>query len=62
MMQGKKGKEILKIITLNIRFDNPHDSLNAWPSRASIVCSFIHNEKPDIIGMQEAVIIQYALS
>jgi len=26
----------IKVITLNIRFDNPADSNNAWPHRAHI--------------------------
>ncbi len=51
----KQDENILKVITLNVRYDNPDDSLNAWPRRASIVSSFLNNEKPDIFGMQEVL-------
>ena len=51
----------IKVMTLNVRYDNPGDSLNAWPKRASLVCSFIKTEKPDIIGMQEVLLHQYEL-
>src|SRR5665648_1185757 len=55
----KAEKNALKVITLNLRYDNPGDSINAWPKRASQVCSFILNEKPDILGMQEVLWNQY---
>jgi endonuclease/exonuclease/phosphatase family metal-dependent hydrolase len=50
----------VKVMTLNIRYDNPEDSINAWPRRASIVYSLIKNENPDIFGMQEVLWHQYA--
>ncbi len=52
-------KDSCKVITFNIRYDNPRDSLNAWPNRASIVSNFIRNEKPDLFGMQEVLEHQY---
>jgi endonuclease/exonuclease/phosphatase family metal-dependent hydrolase len=55
----KSDKDAIKVMTLNIRCDNQGDSLNAWPNRAAIVCNFIRNEKPDIIGMQEVLQHQY---
>ncbi|MCX6335389.1 MAG: endonuclease/exonuclease/phosphatase family protein [Bacteroidia bacterium] len=53
------AKETIKVMTLNVRYDNPHDSLNAWPNRAAMVCNFIKTEKPDIFGMQEVLLRQY---
>ncbi len=50
---------ILKVMTFNIRYDNPSDSFNAWPYRASFVCRFLNNEKPDLFGMQEVLARQY---
>lgn len=50
---------ILKVMTFNIRYDNPEDSLNAWPERASFVCRFLKEEEPDLIGMQEVLAHQY---
>lgn len=52
-------KDTIKVMTLNVRYDNKHDSLNAWPFRAGIVCNFIKNEKPDLLGMQEVLVNQY---
>jgi len=51
----KPDENILKVISLNVRYDNPADSLNSWPYRASMVISFLKNEKPDIFGMQEVL-------
>jgi endonuclease/exonuclease/phosphatase family metal-dependent hydrolase len=52
-------KDAIKVITLNIRYDNPDDSLNGWSDRAAMVCSFLKNENPDILGMQEVLLNQY---
>jgi len=52
------GTEI-KVMTLNVRYDNPEDSANSWKERASQVCRFIRQEKPDILGMQEVLWNQY---
>jgi endonuclease/exonuclease/phosphatase family metal-dependent hydrolase len=46
-------------MTLNVRYDNPEDSINSWNNRASQVCNFIKREKPDILGMQEVLLSQY---
>jgi endonuclease/exonuclease/phosphatase family metal-dependent hydrolase len=46
-------------MTLNLRYDNPRDSMNAWTNRASIVHDLIKETEPDIIGMQEVVYHQY---
>jgi endonuclease/exonuclease/phosphatase family metal-dependent hydrolase len=55
----KPDPNLLKVMTLNIRYDNPSDSLNAWTHRAPIVCNFLKNEKPDLVGMQEVLAHQY---
>ena len=55
----KTEKDEIKVITLNVRYDNPEDSINAWPNRASQVYNFINSEKPDIVGMQEVLWHQY---
>ncbi len=57
----KSGNETLKVMTLNIRYDNPGDSLNGWSNREEQICSFIKEEKPAIIGMQEVLWHQYEL-
>lgn len=57
----KKAENKIKVVTFNIRYDNPGDSLNAWTKRADQVCNFIKAEKPDILGMQEVLWNQYQL-
>ena len=52
-------KDAVKVMTLNVRYDNPRDSANSWPNRASIVYNFIRTEKPDVLGMQEVLENQY---
>jgi len=46
-------------MTLNVRMDTPYDSINAWPNRAEMVCDFLKDEKPDLLGMQEVLLHQY---
>lgn len=55
----KSNEDAIKVMTLNIRYDSPGDSLNAWPNRAAIVRNFIRNEEPDLLGMQEVLQHQY---
>lgn len=45
----------LKIMTYNIRYDNPGDGVNAWPNRIEKVTALIRKYNPDIIGVQEAL-------
>jgi endonuclease/exonuclease/phosphatase family metal-dependent hydrolase len=56
---GDSEKNAIKVMTLNIRYDNPGDSINAWPNRAEQVCNFIIDERPDILGLQEVLWPQY---
>jgi endonuclease/exonuclease/phosphatase family metal-dependent hydrolase len=56
---GDSDKSAIKVMTFNIRYDNPGDSTNAWPNRASQVHNLILTEKPDIVGMQEVLWRQY---
>ena len=55
----RSDEDILKVMTFNIRYDNPRDSANAWPNRASFICRFLKDEEPDLIGMQEVLARQY---
>jgi endonuclease/exonuclease/phosphatase family metal-dependent hydrolase len=44
-----------QVMTWNIRFDNPSDSVNAWPNRKEKVFALLHKYNPDILGVQEAL-------
>ncbi len=48
-------KQEFKVITFNIRFDNPADGINAWPNRIGLVGDYLREESPDIVGFQEAL-------
>jgi endonuclease/exonuclease/phosphatase family metal-dependent hydrolase len=48
----------IKVMSYNIRFDNPHDSANAWPNRKNKVFELLKKYNPDIIGVQEALLHQ----
>jgi len=48
----------IKVMSYNIRFDNPGDSVNAWPNRKDKVAALIRKYNPDIIGVQEALLHQ----
>lgn len=45
----------LRVMTFNIRYDNPGDGINAWPNRRDWVASLVRFHDADIIGVQEAL-------
>jgi len=45
----------LKIMTYNIRYDNPNDGENAWPNRKEHLFSQLAFYEPDVLGIQEAL-------
>jgi endonuclease/exonuclease/phosphatase family metal-dependent hydrolase len=55
----RKDKESVKVMTMNVRYDNPDDSINAWPNRIPVFSMVISDEKPDIVGLQEVLWHQY---
>lgn len=44
-----------KVMTYNIRYDTPHDSVNQWSNRKHKVVALLKNYTPDIFGVQEAL-------
>lgn len=44
-----------KVMTLNIRYDNPNDGDNWWDLRKSEVVELLKSQKADFIGLQEAL-------
>lgn len=47
-----------RVMSFNIRFDNPGDSGNRWDNRAEMVASMIRFHDADLVGIQEALIGQ----
>lgn len=45
----------LRVMTFNIRYDNPGDGINAWPNRKDWVASLMRWHDADVIGVQEAL-------
>lgn len=50
--KSQENKE-LKVMSFNVRFDNPADGPNAWEHRIPIVEAYMAEVAPDIVGMQE---------
>ena len=48
----------LKILTYNLRFDNPADGVNAWTNRRAWLCEQVKQINPDVFGIQEGLISQ----
>jgi endonuclease/exonuclease/phosphatase family metal-dependent hydrolase len=47
--------EAIRVVSFNIRFDNPADGPDAWPHRRDAVASFLRFHEADIVGVQEAL-------
>ncbi|MBL7764289.1 MAG: endonuclease/exonuclease/phosphatase family protein [Chitinophagaceae bacterium] len=45
----------MKVMTFNIRYNNPGDSLNAWPNRKDKLASQVLYYAPQLLGVQEAL-------
>jgi endonuclease/exonuclease/phosphatase family metal-dependent hydrolase len=48
----------LRVMTFNIRYDNPEDGINRWDNRKQIVSDAIIEHSIDLAGMQEVLINQ----
>jgi endonuclease/exonuclease/phosphatase family metal-dependent hydrolase len=44
-----------KVMTYNIRYDNPGDGVNSWSNRKEKVYALLKKYDPDILGIQEAL-------
>ena len=47
-----------KVMSYNIRYDNPDDGINKWSNRKENVINLILTHKPAIIGLQEVLVNQ----
>ncbi len=43
----------LRVISYNIRYNNPADGRNAWPQRKQAVVDLLNRYQPDLLGLQE---------
>jgi len=55
----KESKPIeLNVMSFNIRYDNPEDSLNNWQYRKDVAVQTIKDQHADIVGTQEVLVNQ----
>ncbi|MEJ7645233.1 MAG: endonuclease/exonuclease/phosphatase family protein [Chryseolinea sp.] len=47
--------QVVKVMTYNVRYDTPSDSVNQWGRRADKVYALVKKYDPDIVGIQEAL-------
>jgi endonuclease/exonuclease/phosphatase family metal-dependent hydrolase len=47
-------KNALRVMTFNIRYNEPRDGVNAWANRKTRVSDVIRFHKADLVGVQEA--------
>ena len=51
------SKEV-KVVSYNIRYNNPNDDKDIWKNRRSTIVDFISIQSPDFIGLQEVTYSQ----
>jgi len=51
----KGSQHPVTVLSYNIRYDNPGDSLDAWPNRSQWVASILKESDASIFGLQEAL-------
>lgn len=49
------GDSVLRVMTFNVRYDNPGDGENGWKNRSRMVADMIRGFSPDILGTQEVL-------
>ncbi len=45
----------VRVMTWNIRYDNPGDGVHAWPKRRDELLSFVASRNPDVLCIQEGL-------
>jgi endonuclease/exonuclease/phosphatase family metal-dependent hydrolase len=49
------AQDSLRVMSFNIRYNNPDDGINAWPNRKEMVAQQIIDHQVDLLGVQEAL-------
>lgn len=55
---AEKVADTLKVMSYNIRYDNPGDGENIWDIRKPATKAMIYDLRPDVFGVQEAQVHQ----
>lgn len=58
--QSEKADDVFRVMTYNIRYAGSEetDGVNAWSKRKKLVASMINFHHADIVGLQEALLLQ----
>jgi endonuclease/exonuclease/phosphatase family metal-dependent hydrolase len=48
-------ESLYRVMSFNIRYDNPADGINSWDNRKELLVSSLTNISPDIFGLQEVL-------
>lgn len=56
----ESNADVLRVMTFNIRYNNPGDGANAWPKRRDWVAKIVREQRTDLLGVQEALPDQIA--
>ncbi|HVZ55895.1 MAG TPA: endonuclease/exonuclease/phosphatase family protein [Chitinophagaceae bacterium] len=48
----------MRVMTFNLRYDNPGDGDHAWPRRRDLAISLMRSAGPQLLGVQEALAAQ----
>lgn len=54
-MADSTGAQPLRVMSYNIRYDNPGDGLDAWPVRRDFLAEQVLKANPDVLGLQESL-------
>ncbi len=57
-LSGETPEPGIRVLSFNIRYDEPADGPNAWPLRKDLVIRTVAESRADIAGLQEALIGQ----
>ena len=53
-----ENKTTLRVMSFNIRYDEPKDGENNWKFRRQACVDMINDQQPDVFGIQEGLIHQ----
>lgn len=53
--QAEEGSEVLRVMSFNIRYNNPNDGPDAWPNRREWVAEIVRESGTDVAGFQEVL-------
>ena len=55
---AETSSEPLELMSFNLRYGSADDGKNSWPKRVGLVLDVIERQRPDVLGVQEALDFQ----